>query len=259
MEITLFTINLHFFDDTFEKTIDYPLHQLCLQSWNKIICYAEKLKYTVNVKIFTEKSEEYEYVYESVIKKNNITNKARQTDVFRLYILAHNPNYMWLDWDVYIRDNFEFDFTKPFLMRNWFLIFNSVNLDLFQELYSTYCKYDIIRFGDKEATIYMEEEGLFTYLYNKGLGDKIIHCSFIDNQPVETLYFINTDEENDNFVISHKKDKRKFRFININSGQHKCIKGLFGEPELINFILNNYILSDKQKNSILKEVKENDR
>jgi len=250
MRITIFTLALS--DSDIKMTINSPLHQLCVSTWNKIVDYIRKQGSSAVIKIYNDDSEEYKKVYNECFKNSKVRNKAHYADAFRLYMLSKHPYYLWLDWDMFIRDNFEFDFTKPFLMYSFNTMYNCDRLDIFQTLYQKYRTNDFNKLNDSTFMSIVKENQWIDHKLNKPLVSMTVHCNFIDNQPVENLYFINDEEESSEFVLQHKNEKNKYRFINIKTPRHNGICGISGEPKLIEYILSNYNLSDEQKNKLLE-------
>ena len=66
MKITLFTLALK--NVNINKTVESPLHQLCINSWSKIVTYLESKGYDAEIKIYDEDSPEFKTVYEDCIK-----------------------------------------------------------------------------------------------------------------------------------------------------------------------------------------------
>lgn len=250
-KITIFTFNDH------RDQINTPLHQMCIETWSKIVTYLKKLGYDCDIKIFTEDSEEYKFIYNDYLQYHkDFTGLASHVaDVFRIYVLSKYPYYLWIDWDVYIRDNFELDIRKPYLMRSFYFIFNKDKTDIFEYIYNSYKRYNLIRMCDSQITDFLETFTKFNYNYNPSLCEYLVHLNFIDNDIIgreKYFYFINTEEEQNEFVKQHINDKKNFKFINKDTKKHKGIFGLNGEQKIIDFILKHYELTEVQRKKLLE-------
>ncbi len=250
MKITIFTLALQ--NKDINKTIDYPLHQLCIKSWDKIIKYLKDRGYEAEIKIYTDTSPEFQKVYNECIENKNCNLKSHWADAFRIYILSENPRYMWLDWDIYVRDNFEFDFEEEYIMRSFYLIYNKDNTEYFKKVYDLYLTDNLINFQDKEVTNYLTNKNIINFELKKPFVRCIVHTNFIDNQPVGILHFINESEENSDFVQNNKDKKSQYKFIIRKGYYHQRIFSLYDEKELIDFVKNHYDLSKEQ----LKKLEE---
>lgn len=253
MKITLFTLDLKFEDDKPSQTIDAPLHKLCLSTWSKIKAYFENKGYEVETKIYKRTDPEFIYVYDNILKDVTPIKKGWWSDVFRMYILSKYPNHIWLDWDVFILDNFELNENIPFLMKTYYFIYNGTNLDLFKTIYEAYDKYKLFNLVDQDVSNFLINNNIIDYQFDKGFDKYSVHCFFIDDQEVSHLYFINTEDEKSEFVQEHLMDKQHYRFINPKTKKHHHIMGLYNQQELKSFLLENYDLTEEQKEKLLEE------
>ena len=131
-------------------------------------------------------------------------------------------------------------------MRSFFLIYNKDNTDLFKAVYDKYKNDDLITLNDYKVSGYLEKEKIIDYNFDSGFDKCVIHAPFIDDQPVENLYFVNEEDEKDEFVQQNKNNRKLYRFINPKTRKHHGIFGLYGEQVLIDFIKDNYELTEEQ-------------
>lgn len=247
MKITIFTLALNTSDPN--KTMDYPLHKLCLNSWEKIKKFLTNKGYECDLIIYNEESNEFKYIVKDCLSNTLPVRETRRANVFRIYMLSKHERFLWLDWDIFIRDNFTFDFESVFLMKNWSMIYNHTNLELFAAIYNEYKNNpELMHLKDKSVSEYLLNNNIINFKFCSPniIRPYMVHCGCIDNQPSETLYFISDEEESSNFVLEHLEDRQNYRFINIKKAKHEEINGLMAEPELIKFLLDNYELSAKQ-------------
>ena len=260
MKITLFTLDMRFPEDTPDKTLDSPLHQFCMSTWDIVLNYIRNQGYEAELVIYNNESEEFKYVFNDIIcdlRTQNQDRKAHYTDIFRMYILSKYPYHIWLDWDVYILKTFELDLTKPYRLFNWFIMYNANDLETYAKIYE--CFKTIPRFrhlGDRNASEYLIENNIIENDFTKLGHTQLIHCSFLENDP-DALYIIREEDENTDLVQNNILDKHNYRFINPLTKHHRGIKGLYNEKPLIKFVLEHCKLSEKSKEILQEALNDN--
>ncbi len=246
-KITLFTLA-----DLDRSKFNSALHKMCVKSWDKIINYLKLKGYDAEIKIYDDESIEYKKIFNDCVKGKGDIKKSHIADAFRIYILSINPRYMWLDWDIFIQDDFKFNFEECFIMKSFYIIYNHDNTKLFKELYNYYCVIPpLIKLVDSSVATYLESTNFeIDFKSSSSLTHILIHLSFLDNNSSDKFYFITDEDENTSFVQLYKEDKKNYKFINPYAIKHKGIYGLQGNMEIINFIKNNYNLSEEQQNKL---------
>ena len=252
MKITVFTLVLG-------KT--KPLHDFCMSTWHRIVDYFNKQNIECEIKIYNESDDEYQYIKNNIIKPKRYDKVAYMADVFRLYILSNKPYHLWLDWDVFIRDNFELNWTKSYFHRSWWLLYNASNLNLFRTIYKEIIENDLNELCDSKITdliVNKYKNDFMLFKSNQDENDmrrRTVHLKFIDNFQEKKWVFIKGVKE----ICKYVNEKHNSNIVLIYppglSVFLSYIYGFNGEKEIIQFVLNNYNLSIEQKNILNSYLK----
>jgi len=131
-KITIFTANL--WND---GRLETPLHKFCIDTWQRAKSNIESQGYECEIKIFSYDDELVKEYFDEIGLHKNSKYKAVVSDGFKMFILSKFPNYLWLDWDIFINKNYKFN-DEFYLNGGMYYIYNSDNTEFFKNIYSKY-------------------------------------------------------------------------------------------------------------------------
>lgn len=223
-KITICTVSIY--DDDYENT---RFHKFCMSTWERAKQNIIAQGFDCEIVIYGHDSEPVQTVMKEcadhIEGSGQISVKA---DAVKLWIMANYPNHFYLDMDNYIRPNFEF-VDERFFRNGFNVMYNGEDTESFQKVYDLYKNGEVIGLGDKKVYSLLYEENPSAY-------PNIIHCSFMDNYPVENWQFV--DEDSD-FIQAHYKDRPNYIFISKTADIPHILK-LRGEQDLIDMAEDMY-------------------
>lgn len=187
------------------------VHSFCVKSWEKLNC---------EIKIFDYNNDDVKFVKQDCFEHFKSKSIAIRTDAIRMYILSKYPYYLYLDWDVYVKDFFTLN--KCFVRPYFWSIYNHNNLNFFNDVYSMY------------------KNGIFKNTYDCDVSKKInIQCT--ESIP-QLIHLYSTDRKY--YLYSSNKDvAKKYAHSNVCvineycEKIHNCIN-CDGDKSLIDFLRN---------------------
>lgn len=224
---TLKIIGLSIYDDDYENT---DLHKFCINSWNKLILYCKKSGYNANIKIY-----KHNHILVKIAKflaKKHLKSKSKSicTDAIKCFFLGTFSNVIFLDLDVYVKNNINFNF--DFLFRRSFYFMSNINNKFFyKKLFKRYCNGDFINKMD----YYVFSE---CNLPNTKPMKEFKHLHMIDN----CKNLIYTDDAN---IIDKYKNNPNVAIITHNINIHRAFEVVDDEDKYILRFINT--LDDKIK------------
>lgn len=255
--ITIFSLNI----DNNIPSQQKNLHTICFNSWERMRKFFNDLDIQMNIKIYTKDDIEFINFYKDFTTRTPYTfdnlKISHIADAFRLYIMSMQPHYLWLDWDMFVLDNFRieiFDYDNKIFRNSFNVLYNGNELEFFKKLYNYIIDNRLNNFGDKEITKILINDNIITkndlyvyrftsfrnlfYLKNRNSNDWI----FMNILDRENIYY----KELLRYANGETKIKlNKYVFITKNT-QDVIAKNLGDDKTLINFILTNYNLSSEQ-------------
>lgn len=173
--------------------LEEPLIKTCVNSFIRLKNYILSKGYDCEIKIYDWDDPVVNNFYE-LLKKHNIPYEKSGpeffSDIFRIWLMSENKNYLWLDTDVYIRDDADFsslDFNnKVFEGYNWFM-YNAEDLDFFKNILNYYLEKRVEVFDNDTQKLKFDNavyENIFkTKIDNSVVTDRkkwCFHTVFID-------------------------------------------------------------------------------
>lgn len=233
--ITIFSLNIN--DNI--STCQDNLHNLCFNSWERMRKFFSTLDLEMNIKIYTKEDIEFKEFYNEFTSRTNYTlhnlKISHVADAFRLYIMSNKQNYMWLDWDLFILNDFniqDFNYSNKIFRKSFSILYNGVELDFFKKIYNYVLNNNLNRYRD----VMIVEE----LINSKVIDNTDLYDSKFPS--IRNLFWLKYNEKNWTF-------KNNSVHI-IRDGKDKLVKDLGNDKSLMYFILNNYNLSKEQNKEL---------
>ena len=139
--ITICSANMNRYH-TYEE-FDTILKQRCIKSWDNLKSYLNSKGIECCVKLYTCKDIEVKQFRKET---SNIMFKTQkcEANAFKFYLLKLYPNYIWLDWDIFVTKDVNIDLNDIFINNDLSVLYNKDKLSLFNNIYnriiaSNYC------------------------------------------------------------------------------------------------------------------------